>query len=156
MNTTRQENVLQKGSIIGSVHSVSAVIPMIGFLNTRQEIGPGNQIKAQVSSIAEKGRQVQPINVAEDPQSSHSTGDMMREVNEEGGGPGLGKENGKEEEKEITWDLAHLHGKQRELMEEILLDAKGVFSTSDVDIGNIPEFQMPIHLEDRVPVTEAY
>ena len=38
----------------------------------------------------------------------------------------------------------------RELMQQVLSDASGVFSKNDADIGDVPEFQMPIHLEDRV------
>ena len=56
----------------------------------------------------------------------------------------------------MKWDLAHLQGRQRQMVEEVLLEADAVFSKSDEDIGNVPEFQMPIKLVDDVPVTEAY
>ena len=41
-------------------------------------------------------------------------------------------------------------------MEDLLVEVDCVFSKSEEDIGNIPDFQMPIHLVDDVPVTEAY
>ena len=55
-----------------------------------------------------------------------------------------------------TWDLSHLEGRQLEMMESVLKEVDEVFSKSDSDIGTIPDFQMPIHLVDNVPVTEAY
>ena len=54
------------------------------------------------------------------------------------------------------WDLSHLEGHQQKLMEDMLERNKEVFSVNDSDIGNIPDFEMPIHLVDDKPVTAAY
>ena len=61
-----------------------------------------------------------------------------------------------EEEKPVEWDLSHLNEKKRGMVEEVLTRMKGVFSKDDTDIGDIPDFQMPIHVENQVPVNAAY
>ena len=42
------------------------------------------------------------------------------------------------------------------MLERGLLEEKNVFSTSESDIGDIPDFQMVINTEDKVPVASAY
>ena len=37
MNLSRKDKVLSKGSVIGSVHSVAAVIPMVGGFNKKRK-----------------------------------------------------------------------------------------------------------------------
>ena len=142
MNLTRKDKLLPKGMVIGSMHSVSAVIPMVGLLDVKKELeGESSEVKAQVGSVG-----VDQVLGEKGTEGSHAsvTGDEC---------PSAVSENQK---KARTWDLSHLDGKQRELMEKVLSEAEGVFSKSDSDIGDIPDFQMPIHLEDNVPVTEAY
>ena len=123
MNQTRRDRVLPKGEVIGSVHSVGAVIPMVKFLDAE-----GGVKKAEVKEVK----------VGNDEGSEIETGIQEQE-------------NGKPQ-----WDLSHLDEKQRELMEEMLERNRDVFSTSDSDIGDIPDFQMPIHLVDQQPVNAAY
>ena len=57
---------------------------------------------------------------------------------------------------EVMWDLSHLEGKNKEMLERVLLEEKNVFSTSESDIGDIPDFQMVINTEDKVPIASAY
>ena len=117
MNQTRRDRVLPKGEVIGSVHSVGAVIPMVKF---------GDEMSAKVAEV-----------------KSVAVGDQAVGAQEQ--------VNGKPK-----WDLSHLEGEQREMMEEMLERNRDVFSTSESDIGDIPDFQMPIHLMDEQPVNAAY
>ena len=128
LNLTNKEKVLSKGTIIGSVHSVSAVIPMVGFVKQEKE----GKLEER-----EKVAQVGVVGV--------ETGDSEQK-----------KTKNEDADGARRWDLSHLTGIQREMMEEVLLEAEGVFSKSEEDIGDIPDFQMPIKLVDDVPVTEAY
>ena len=41
------------------------------------------------------------------------------------------------------------------MLEKVLQDVKDVFSKSEADIGDIPDFKMSINLVDQVPVTAA-
>ena len=52
--------------------------------------------------------------------------------------------------------LDHLSESERKEIEELLYEECDVFAKSDTDIGNIPDFQMDIHLKDEVPVNQAY
>ena len=52
--------------------------------------------------------------------------------------------------------LDHLSESERKEIEELLYEECDVFAKSDTDIGNIPDFQMDIHLSDEVPVNQAY
>ena len=52
--------------------------------------------------------------------------------------------------------LDHLPPDQRREIEQLLYEECEVFSRSDTDIGDIPDFQMDIHLTDEVPVHQAY
>ena len=53
-------------------------------------------------------------------------------------------------------DLSHLCDQERKEIEELLREECDVFAKSDTDIGEIPDFQMDIHLTDEVPVNQAY
>ena len=53
-------------------------------------------------------------------------------------------------------NLDHLPEDQRREIEQLLYEECEVFAKSDTDIGNIPEFQMDIHLTDEIPVNQAY
>ena len=118
MNLTRKDRVLPKGEVIGSVHSVGAVIPMVKFSDVEK-------VKVQKVEVGGLG-------------GVEETGSRVQV-------------NGKPQ-----WDLSHLDEVQRGLMEEMLERNKDVFSSGDSDIGCIPDFQMPIHLVDKEPVTAAY
>ena len=122
MNQTNRDRVLPKGEVIGSVHSVGAVIPMVKFLDAES---------------AAKKVEVNKVDVEKVDGVDMSDGEEQV--------------NGKP-----RWDLSHLDEKQREIMQEMLERNKDVFSTSDSDIGDIPDFQMPIHLVDEQPVSAAY
>ena len=52
--------------------------------------------------------------------------------------------------------LDHLSEEERKEVEAVLFEECEVFARSDTDIGNIPDFQMDIHLTDDVPVNQAY
>ena len=52
--------------------------------------------------------------------------------------------------------LEHLNKEEREEIERLLYEECEVFAKSDTDIGNIPDFQMDIHLTNDVPVNQAY
>ena len=54
------------------------------------------------------------------------------------------------------WDVSHLDEEKKKLLEKVLLEEQEVFSKDEHDIGNVQDFQMPIHVEDNVPVTAAY
>ena len=53
-------------------------------------------------------------------------------------------------------DLSHLGEQERREIEELLFEECEVFARSDTDIGQIPDFQMDIHLTDEIPVNQAY
>ena len=111
---------MSKGTVIGSVHSVAAVIPMMGLFDLggkKKCVDGGN-------------------------------GEQVASVNAVGGD--------EHAESEVKWDLSHLEPDQQEMLEQVLVDAKEVFSKDDADIGDIPDFKMQINLVDQVPVTEAY
>ena len=106
--------MLLKGMVVGSIHNVSAVIPMMKFAdNGGKYVG-------------------------------------VREVTEES----VTEEKLKVDR--VMWDLSHLEGKNKEMLERVQLEEKNVFSTSESDIGDIPDFQMVINTEDKVPVASAY
>ena len=126
MNLSSQDKFLKKGTFLGSMHGVAAVIPMVGLFNVKK--------KQKVSGTEAQLGAVE-VDATQNAESENKVDS---------------------EKKQKTWDLSHLQGKQREMMEEVLKEAEGVFSKDDADIGDIPEFQMPIHLEDNIPVTEAY
>ena len=119
LNQTKRDRVLRKGEVIGSVHSVAAVIPMVRSVRSDQvQSGAAEEcletkVKVEVSGV-----------------------DGVAEEEKTGSGAGP------------KWDLSHLEGHQRKLMEDMLERNKEVFSVNDSDIGNIPDFKMPIHLVD--------
>ena len=53
-------------------------------------------------------------------------------------------------------NLEHLNEKERKEIEELLYEECEVFAKNDTDIGDIPDCQMYIHLQDEVPVNQAY
>ena len=115
--------MLRKGRVIGSVHGVSAVIPLMRLVDLGNT---GDKIKTvDVGSVSEQREPtVRP--------------------------------SGESSEDDIKWDLSHLDEEKRGILEKVLFKMKDVFSKNDADIGDIKEFQMPIHVVDDVPVTAAY
>lgn len=74
------------------------------------------------------------------------------EEDDDGDGPGQTSVGGKS----LRWDLSHLEDEKREKMEKMLMKLDDMFSKDDADIGNITDFQMPIHVVDQVPVNASY
>ena len=127
LNTTKEDKWLRKGKVLGSVHSVSAVTPMTKMMNLNNE---EKDKEDEVETV-----EVNKVEVQEGKGSSKAEG-----------------EDGK-----IEWDLSHLEDeRERRMMEEMLHRCEAVFSKDDLDIGDIPEFQMPIHISDQIPVTAKY
>ena len=120
LNQSTKDKELGKGTVIGSIHSVSAVIPMVKQFETGARQGSDG-------GMTEVGAEVNKVGVGADGETA-----------------------------EVKWNLSHLDEEKRKLMEEVLLEQKNMFSTSDSDIGDITDFQMDINVTDDVPVTEAY
>ena len=53
-------------------------------------------------------------------------------------------------------DLSHLPAEQRNVVEDILRQENSTFSRDKLDIGDIPEVQMEINLNDEQPVQRRY
>ena len=135
LNESCKEKVLQKGSLMGSVHSVSAVIPMLRSYNHSGGVHGLSGVLdekdvnvVETDSISAAGVKVAGVDVTDD-----CSDDWIPDV-----------------------DLSHLDEKQQEMVMSVLLEEKNVFSRSECDIGDIRDFKMQIHLEDNVPVREAY
>ena len=115
LNKSAVEKTLGKGSVLGSIHSVSAVVPMLR-----------SPLSGQVSEAV----------------------------------VGNVEANAKTDGVEDTWvppaDLSHLDERQREMVMNVLMEEKDVFSRNDTDIGDIKDFHMKIRLNDDVPVKEPY
>ena len=128
LNESCQEKVLRQGSVVGSVHSVSAVIPMVGG-----SIGSSNFGIGKASSAGDQFENVD---------GKVSVGTVKADIAETD-----------VPESSDAWvpnvDLSHLDATQREAVMKVLLEEKDVFSRSDCDIGDIKDFKMQIHL-DRV------
>ena len=122
LNETKKDRVLPKGEVIGSMHSVGAVIPMVRMVNVEMNNSVPEE-KVEVGCVAEDNSDVTIEN---------------------------------SEESKPKWNLSHLEDGQREMLEEVLEKNKDMFSNDDLDIGDIPDFQMPIHLVDQEPVSAAY
>ena len=124
INESRVDKVVSKGSLIGSVHSVSAVIPMMRTVEVKPQ-KPKRKATANAVSTEE-----------------------------------LKVEEEVEEEVDDEWmpefDLSHLNEDQKKMMTNMLKEVKDVFSRSDLDIGDIRDFEMKINLTDNVPVKEPY
>ena len=129
LNESCQEKVLRKGSVLGSVHSVSAVIPMVRSPDV-VNLGVGVSGLKTCSKIS------------------------VEDVDVDLAGDGVGKEDADDWVPDV--DLSHLTVEQQEAVMAVLLEEKDVFSRSECDIGDIKDFQMKINLEDNIPVREAY
>ena len=69
---------------------------------------------------------------------------------------GVGTGPGDDSKWQPKADLSHLPADQREQIEQLLYEECDVFAKSDTDIGDIPDFQMDIHLTDEIPINQAY
>ena len=129
LNDSCQEKVLRKGSVLGSVHSVSAVIPMVRSPDVGN-LGLGVVGRTQSGKV--------------------SVGSVEADL----AGDGVGKEDSDDWVPDV--DLSHLSEEQQAAVMKVLVEEKDVFSRSECDIGDIKDFKMEINLEDNVPVREAY
>ena len=123
INDTRVDQVLKKGEVIGSVHSVAAAIPMLKASDV----------------VSAKSVLVNAVDGDRERSDSEACGEEV-EIGDSG----------------MKFDLSHLDAEKQKMMREMLGEVNDVFSKSDSDIGDIPDFQMGIHLTDNVPVKEAY
>ena len=127
INTSRIDKTLTKGTMIGSVHSVAAVIPMMRRVNVQ----PAKKKEVKVNAV---NTEESTNNVEEDGETSKKKcDDLLPE-----------------------FDLSHLNEEQQQKMRKILEEVKDVFSCSDSDIGDVKEFQMKIQLTGNIPVKEPY
>ena len=131
LNLTGEEKVLGKGTVIGSVHSVSSVLPMTKLFNTGETDGD-RKASAECSKV--------------------DVGSVDSEIGHSSEGDG---EKG-EDCKKLKWDLSHLDREKREKLERVLMKVDGMFSKDDSDIGDIKEFQMAINVVDDIPVNASY
>jgi hypothetical protein len=129
LNETCQDKVLRKGSLLGSVHSVSAVIPMVKSPDA-VNLGLGGGAGVSVAGV--------------------------KVVEADVAGAGAEKTDSDSDDWVPKVDLSHLSEDQQKKVMDVLIEEKDVFSRSECDIGDIPDFQMKITLEDNIPVREAY
>ena len=126
MNLSRVDRRLQKGALLGSLHSVGAVVPMTSMVNQKKM-----KKETRGNASTEEDLTVKVNAVAED------------SVDKDGDGG-------------LKWDLSHLEEDKRVMLEKVLVEMQEVFSKDDSDIGDIKDFQMPIKLVDDIPVTAPY
>ena len=162
LNCSSREYVLQKGTVIGSMHSVASVMPMTQLFNTSDKHGGRKRVDGEESGVDEavetrnvdSGAGGSGVSCSVDHVDAKVKG-VDVEVGEEGwddDGPGQTFVEGKS----LRWDLSHLEDDKRVRMEEMLTRLDDMFSKDDADIGNITDFQMPIHVVDQVPVNASY
>ena len=132
MNMSGETKVLRKGAVIGSVHSVSSVVPMTRLFNTQ--------------SVQQRGDEASKVTTA----SVQSVEAGVEVVKEEVGNTAV------PEGKKMKWDLSHLDQEKREKLEKVLFKVDDMFSKDEADIGEIKDFKMAINLVDDVPVNAAY
>ena len=161
---TKKEMMLPKGVVIGSVHSVSAVMPLVNLGGKCG--GESAQVASvKVTEVVETERlsrmsgedtttsrnNLVPVSNADD-----GALEGVPEVGANEQDQGCGTRTTTTESEEPLWDLSHLNGEQKELMEKVLVEEIDVFAKDNNDIGDIPNFQMPINVIDDIPVTAAY
>ena len=138
LNKTNHDMKLGKGCVMGSIHSVSAVVPMMkAYWN-------GEKVEKPVVSAA--------VQCECDPDQSAVCG-HQNYVEE---GEGLSEKEDLEDDWVPPADLSHLDEDQQRKVREVLREERDVFSRDDLDIGDIKDFNMKIHLTDDIPVKEAY
>ena len=133
MNLSGEVKVLKKGSVLGSVHSVSSVMPMTRLFSTRnpRELPLASTKTAEVTTV-DVG-----VAVAEE----KCDGDAKPHV---------------EDQTKEKWDLSYLDPEKQVQLERVLRKCEDIFSKDDSDIGEIKDFKMSINLVDKVPVNAAY
>ena len=132
MNLSGETKVLRKGAVLGSVHSVSAVMPMTKLFNTGDE-PPNREDSSKVTTASVSG-----VDAGVELEDA--------EVNVKEGSEG----------RKSKWDLSHLDEEKRVKLEKVLLKVEDVFSKDETDIGDIKDFKMAINLVDDIPVNAAY
>ena len=137
MNLSGEDRVLRKGTVIGSVHSVSAVMPMTRMFDSGESEVPLDEDK-----LSSGGCEVPPsANVRTS--SQVNVGNVDVGVKEE-------KSDAKK------WNLSHLDDEKRQKLEAMLMKYEDMFSKDSSDIGEIKDFKMKINVVDDVPVNAAY
>ena len=151
LNCSARDQVLHKGAVIGSMHSVAAVTPMTKLFETGGR-GAGAEGVDEVSGVESVEKEAGELR-------SQAVGEQGVEVEAscvQGGYADDSPGSSTVEGKALRWDLSHLDQEKRAKMEEVLLRLDDMFSKDDADIGNITDFQMPIHVVDQVPVNASY
>ena len=129
LNNSAVDKWVKKGEVIGSVHTVSSVMPMTRMFNN----------ESSEPSIEKETVEVDVGCVEEG---------LVDVIN--------GTEENQKTEDSIKWDLSHLDADKQEVLGEVLERCKDMFSKDATDIGDIQDFQMPINLVDQVPVNASY
>ncbi len=122
-NLTNKDITLERGTVLGSVENVSAIIPI---LLPEEKKGRKKQTQVQSLNCTKKS----PSEVEEDE----------------------GDESKSEKSKMPPVDLSHLPEPQRTLAKQMLYEERDVFCNSTETWGDAPEFQMELNLTDNVPV----
>lgn len=128
LNMSRTDRRLDKGALLGSLHTVGAVMPMTSMVNRHKE-----RMKAAETALKATVDTVEVQDVQEIPEKEEEGDDAA-----------------------VKWDLSHLDEEKRAMLEEVLVEMKDVFSKDNSDIGDIQDFQMPINLVDNIPVAAPY
>ena len=139
MNLSGEKKVLQKGVVVGSVHSVSAVTPMTNLFNVSKT--------GEDSENSTKGGEKDSGSTAVGNGASKETESLVADV---------GCLEGETKKEKVKWDLSHLDPEQRVKLEGVLRKCEDIFSKDETDIGEIKDFKMSINLVDEVPVNAAY
>ena len=152
LNETKREMTLSRGETIGSVHSVSAVVPLVDL---------GEQLDGKTACVGSVSCGDEDTTTSKDnlvPVSNADEGALegVPEIDATEQDQGCQTRTTTAETGEPLWDLSHLEGERREMIEKVLMEEIDVFAKDDNDIGDIPSFQMPINVTDDVPVSAAY
>ena len=142
MNLSGKTKVLNKGTVLGSVHSVASVMPMTRLFDSGQNEGETNYTtQLNNDALADHKTQV----------SVSSRGDDHR-----GDAKSVAVDTGESGGCVTKWNLSHLEEEKRVKLEEVLMKYDDIFSKDASDIGDIKDFKMSINVVDEVPVSAAY
>ena len=121
-NPTNKEIVLEKGTVLGSIECVSAIVPI-------QPSGEkkGRKQKTWAQSVGKSAKD--PTKVKEESGCESSTETSVPPV-----------------------DLSHLSETQRKMAEQMLFEERHVFCNGKDDHGDAPDLQMELNLTDDIPV----
>ena len=164
-NPTNHPITLDRGLVLGSVESVSAIIP----------IGPADTNVAEIDNIVPPKVEGDPAGNIGKETSKNVPGEITVNVSSVGPAdnvaeidnivppkvvdlagtddppPDLNQEN-IEEVVLPEIDLSHLTEEQRKLAQELLEEEKDVFCCGKTDHGDAPDLVMEINLTDNIPV----